>query len=250
MLEALMAVIAEPLPEKDVPVIAPAENSPEAPRRTIIEAPLAVAAVVLAFAIVPEAMLEALIADKATPFPETEVNVPALAVKLPLESRWTMVEAPLAEAAVVLALAMVPDEMLEALIADKVAPLPLNVAVTIFAPKLPSASLRTIVFALLAVLPVVRALAIVPLVMFEALIAVRATPLPDTLVNEPVVPLKVVAFDVVAVMTLPAKDPLESRNTIVLAPLAEAAVVLPLAKVPTEMLEALIETLAALVSCP
>jgi hypothetical protein len=85
--EALIAVIAAPLPEKDVPVIAPAANSPEAPRRTIVEAPLAAEAVVLAFAIVPEAMLEALIAVRPTPFPETEVNVPALAVKLPPESR-------------------------------------------------------------------------------------------------------------------------------------------------------------------
>ena len=84
---ALIAVRAEPLPEKDVPVIAPAANSPEAPRRTIVEAPLAVAAVVLAFAIVPEAMLEALIAVKATPLPEIEVNVPELAIKLPLASR-------------------------------------------------------------------------------------------------------------------------------------------------------------------
>jgi hypothetical protein len=250
ILEALIAVMAEPLPEKESPVIAPAENSPEAPRRTIVEAPLAVAAVVLAFAIVPEAMLEALIADKATPLPEIEVNVPALAVKLPLESRATIVEAPLAEAAVVRALSIVPLEMFEALIAESVAPLPLNVAVTIFAPKLPFASRRTIVLALLAVLPVVRALSSVPEVTLEALIAVKATPLPDTLVNAPVVPLKVVALDVVAVMVLAVKSPLESRNTIVLAPLAEAAVVLPLAKVPTVMLEALIDTLAALVSWP
>jgi hypothetical protein len=246
--EALIAVIAEPLPEKDVPVIAPAANSPEAPRSTIVLAPLLEEAVVLALAIVPEEMLEALIAVKAEPFPDTEVKVPAFAVKLPDESRATIVLAPLAEAAVVLALAIVPDEMLEALIADKVAPLPLNVAVIILAPKLPSASRRTIVLALLAVLPVVRALAIVPLDMFEALMAVRATPLPDTLVNAPVVPLKVVALDVVAVMVLAVKSPLESRATIVDAPLAEAAVVLALAKVPTVILEALIATLAALVS--
>jgi hypothetical protein len=62
--EALIAVMEAPLPEKDVPVIAPAANDPDASRRTIVEAPLAVAAVVLAFAIVPEAMLEALIAVK------------------------------------------------------------------------------------------------------------------------------------------------------------------------------------------
>ena len=193
-------------------------------------------------------MLDALIADKATPLPEIELAVISPALKLPDESRRTIVEAPLAEAAVVLALAMVPDEMLLALIAESVAPLPLNVAVTILAPKLPSASRRTIVLALLAVLPVVRALSSVPEVTLEALIAVKATPLPDTLVNAPVVPLKVVALDVVAVMVLAVKSPLESRNTIVLAPFAEAAVVLSLAKVPTEILDALIETLAALVN--
>jgi hypothetical protein len=138
--------------------------------------------------------------------------------------------------------------MFEALIADSVAPLPLNVAVITLAPKLPEASLRTNVFALFAVLPVVRALAIVPEAMFEALIAVKATPLPDTEPNAPVVPLKVVALEVVAVIVLAVNDPVESRNTIVLAPLAEAAVVLSLAKVPTDILEALIDTLAALVN--
>jgi hypothetical protein len=248
ILLALIAVRAEPLPEKDVPVIAPAANSPEAPRRTIVEAPLLEEAVVLAFAIVPEAMLEALIPVTVAALPLSDTALTKLASKLPPESRNTMVEAPLAEAAEVRALAIVPLEMFEALIADKVAPLPLNVAVTIFAPKLPSASRRTIVLALLAVLPVVRALSKVPEVTLEALIAVKATPLPETLVNAPVVPLKVVALDVVAVMVLAVKSPLESRNTIVLAPLAEAAVVLPLAKVPTEILEALIATLAALVS--
>jgi hypothetical protein len=138
--------------------------------------------------------------------------------------------------------------MLEALIADKVAPLPLNVAVTILAPKLPSASRRTIVLALLAVLPVVRALSKVPEVTLEALIAVKATPLPVMLVKLPVVPLKVVALDVVAVITLAAKEPLMSLDTIVFAPLASEAVVLALAKVPTVILEALMATLAALVS--
>jgi hypothetical protein len=140
--------------------------------------------------------------------------------------------------------------MLEALIAESVAPLPLNVAVIMLAPKLPFASRTTIVDALFASEAVVRALAIVPLEILDALIAVSATPLPDTLVNEPVVPLKVVALDVVAVITLAAKEPLASRDTIVEAPLASEAVVLPLAKVPTEILEALIDTLAALVSCP
>jgi hypothetical protein len=68
ILEALIADNPEPSA-----VITPAENSPDAPRRTIVEAPLAVAAVVLALSIVPEVMLEALIADKATPLPEIEL---------------------------------------------------------------------------------------------------------------------------------------------------------------------------------
>jgi hypothetical protein len=151
---------------------------------------------------------------------------------------------------VVLALAIVPDEIFDALIADKVAPLPLNVAVIMFALKLPLESRATIVEALFASEAVVLALAIVPLEIFDALIAVSATPLPDTLVNEPVVPLKVVALDVVAVMTFAVKLPFVSRATIVLAPLAELAVVLALANVPTEILEALIDTFAALVIWP
>jgi hypothetical protein len=185
MFEALMPLIAAPLPEKDSPVIAPAANSPLAPRRTIVAPTLLELAVVLALSIVPEVMLEALIAVKATPLPKTVVNVPTLAAKEPSESRATIVEAPLAEAAEVLALSKVPEEML------------------------------------------------------EALMAVRAMPLPDTFVKAPVVPLKVVALDVVAVITLPAKDPSASRNTIVEAPLAEAAVVNELPIVPLEILEAL-----------
>jgi hypothetical protein len=158
--------------------------------------------------------------------------------------------APLADAAVVLALAIVPLDMLLALIADKPAALPLNVAVTILAPKLPSASRRTRVFALLEVLPVVRALAIVPLEILLALIAEIADPLPETLVNEPVVPLKVVAFDVVAVIVLAANDPVESRNTMVFAPFDAEAVVLALSKVPSVIAEALMGAFAAAVSCP
>jgi hypothetical protein len=55
---------------------------------------------------------------------------------------------------------------------------------------------------------------------------------------------------VVAVMVLAVNDPVESLSTIVLAPLAEAAVVLSLANVPSVILDALIETFAALVNCP
>ena len=116
MLEALIAVSAIPLPEIDTDVIAPALNSPEVPRSTIVEAPFAVAAVVRAFATVPDDRFEALIPVKPPPAPLTVVNVPTLAVNDPLASLATIVEAPLAEAAVVRALAIVPDEMFEALI--------------------------------------------------------------------------------------------------------------------------------------
>ena len=80
----------------------------------------------------------------------------------------------------------------------------------------------------------------VPLVMFEALIAVKATPLPEILV----------AFTVVAVTTLALNDPVESRNTMVLAPFEVDAVVLSFDKVPTVMLDTLIAELEAEVNCP
>jgi len=74
---------------------------------------------------------------------------------------------------------MVPDEMLLALIAVIAVPSPLNEeAVMTLDPKFPEASRSTIVLALFDVLPVVRALAMVPLVMFEALMSVKATALP------------------------------------------------------------------------
>jgi hypothetical protein len=86
MLEALIAVIAEPSPDKDEPVIAPAANSPEAPRRTIVEEPLLEEAVVLAFAIVPEETLDALIFEPPDRSPITAA-VTVFAAKLPPESR-------------------------------------------------------------------------------------------------------------------------------------------------------------------
>jgi hypothetical protein len=188
--EALMPLIAAPLPVNEAAFIAPASNSPLAPRRTIVAPTLLELAVVLALSIVPEVMLEALIAVKAIPLPETAVNEPdvpeiTLPAKEPSESRATIVEAPLAEAAVVLALSKVPEEML------------------------------------------------------EALMAVKAIPLPDTFVKAPVVPLKVVALDVVAFTTLAVKLPFVSRSTIVLAPLAKSAVVNAFEIVPLLMLEAL-----------
>ena len=62
MLEAFRAVNPDPSPLTDETVIAPAENSPEAPRATIVLAPLELEAVVRAFAIVPVLITEALIA--------------------------------------------------------------------------------------------------------------------------------------------------------------------------------------------
>jgi hypothetical protein len=195
-------------------------------------------------------MLDALILVRPEPEPAT-LAVIVLAEKLPPESRWTMVDALLAESAVVRALAMVPEEMFEALIALMPEPSPIKFeAVTLPAVNAPLASRKTKVDALLAELPVVKALLIVPLVMFEALILVTVAPLPDMLVNVPVVADTLVAFTSVAVMMLAVNDPLASRATIVEAPLAELAVVLAFASVPTEMLDALIETLAALVIWP
>ena len=57
-----MAVIDAPLPEKLLAFTTLAEKDPLVSRSTIVEAPLAEEAVVLAFEIVPVEMLEALIA--------------------------------------------------------------------------------------------------------------------------------------------------------------------------------------------
>jgi hypothetical protein len=119
--DALSAVIAEPFA-----VITPAENSPLAPRATMVEAPLADDAVVLAFASVPAEILFALIPVTADPSPlKVAVIVPA--ANSPLAPRATIVLAPLAEEAVVLALAKVPLEMFDAFRLVMFAPL--NVAV-------------------------------------------------------------------------------------------------------------------------
>jgi len=124
------SVIVKLAVEKEPPVTILPANEPFESLATMVEAPFAEAAVVRAFATVPLEMLEALIAVKATPLPETLVKVPVaavntLAAKEPLESLATMVEAPLADAAVVLAFEMVPDEMFDALMSDNPAPLPL-----------------------------------------------------------------------------------------------------------------------------
>jgi hypothetical protein len=174
---------------------------------------------------VPDERFEALIAVNATPLPEIEVEVIAPALNSPEAPRATIVDAPLAEAAVVAELGILVKD----------APEPLNVVAVITLPAKDPAALReTIVLAPLASEAVVLALAIVPLVMFDALIAVRDTPLPDILVNVPVVP----------VITFPAKEPLASRTTIVEAPLAEVAEVLALSKVPVVIAVALIAVIA------
>jgi hypothetical protein len=186
--DALIAVSATPLPDIDVVVMAFAVKFPEESRATIVEAPLALSAVVLALTMVPLDIFEALIAVNAIPLPETEVKVPVVAVttlaaKLPLASLATIVEAPLAEAAVVLAFEMVPLDILLALISVKPAPLPLCAPVTVtnvptFPAKDPLESLATMVDAPFAEAAVVLALAIVPAEIFEALMLVIVKPAP------------------------------------------------------------------------
>jgi hypothetical protein len=162
-------------------------------------------------ATVPDERFEALIPVKPPPAPLTVVNVPTFAVNDPLASRATIVEAPLAEAAVVAELGMLvspePDPVNEAPV----------IAPAVNSPEVPR---RTIVDAPLAVAAVVRAFATVPVVTFEPLIALIAEPL--------------------AVMMFAVNEPLASLETIVLAPLASDAVVLALAIVPLDMFEALI----------
>ena len=119
------------------------------PRKNVVL--LAVPEARRAVATVPELILEALIAVKAEPLPDIEVKVPALAVKLPDESRKTIVLAPLAEAAVVKPLPIVPLVIFEALIAVNADPL----AVMMLAVKLPLASLATMVEAPLELFAVV-----------------------------------------------------------------------------------------------
>jgi hypothetical protein len=137
-------------------------------------------------------MLEALIPVIAEPSPDTLVKAPVVAetfveltsvalipvavttlpAKEPLESLATIVEAPLAEAAVVAELGILV----------KLAPEPLNkVAVTALPEKEPFASRATIVDAPLAAAAVVNAFEMVPLVILEALILVSVDPLPAIL---------------------------------------------------------------------
>jgi len=228
------------LPDKVVNVPAFAVNEPLESLATIVDAPLEEAAVVRALSIVPDEMFEALIPLIAAPLPVNEAALIAPASNSPVAPRKTIVAPTLAEFAEVRALAIVPEEMLEALIPVSAAPFPEKlVAFTTLAEKEPSVSRETIVEAPLEEVAVVRALAIVPEEMLEALIPVRATPLPETLVNTPLVADTLEELTSVAVTTFPANDPLVSRRTIVLAPLLEEAVVLALSKVPVVTLEAL-----------
>ena len=91
---------------------------------------------------------------------------------------------------------------------------PVNAAVIVPALKLPEASRATMVDAPLIEAAVVRAFANVPVDILEAFSVVTLAPLPFK------VPIKFVADTLAAV-----KLPEASRATIVLAPLAEAAVV-------------------------
>jgi hypothetical protein len=75
--------------------------------------------------------------------------------------------------------------------------------------------------------------------MLEALIFVTPAPLPEIFVNTPFVAETLAELTSVAFTTFPVNDPLESRATIVEAPLAEAAVVNAFEIVPLLMLEAL-----------
>ena len=227
MASAFKEVRDAPEPLK-VAVIVPAENSPLAPRATIVEAPLDEDAVVLALATVPLDIFEPLIDVTAEPSPlNVAVIVPA--ENSPLAPRATIVEAPLAEAAVVLALAIVPLDILFALILVTFAPEPLSVPIKLVAEtfrpvKSPLASRRTSVLAPFDAEPVVRAFAIVPADMASAFKEVNEAPDPE---ND------------VPVIAPAANSPLAPRRTNVAAPLDAEPVVLALAIVPLDMFEAL-----------
>jgi hypothetical protein len=159
---------------------------PEASRATIVLAPLELEAVVLAFARVPELILDALIEVSADP-----LAVMTFAVKFPDASLDTMVFAPFDDEAVVLAFASVPLEIFDALMELTFAPEPFNVpmkfvAETLRPVKSPDPSRETMVLAPLALEAVVRSLDKVPVLITLAFIAVtlRFTspdPLKDTL---------------------------------------------------------------------
>jgi hypothetical protein len=240
MFDALMSVSATPLPEilvkvPVVPVMTLPANEPLESLATMVDAPFAEFAVVLSLATVPVVTFEPLIADRFEPSPIKNEPVIAPAANSPDVPRRTRVDAPLAELPVVNALLIVPLVMLEALMLVAEAAFPeIEFAVITLALNDPLPSRKTSVSAVAVVVPVVLAFAIVPEAILDALIPVRAAPLPDTEVNVPVVP----------VITFPAKEPSASRTTRVEAPLAEEALVLALSKVPVVIDEALMSVIA------
>lgn len=123
-------------------------------------------------------------------------------------------------------MAIVPDVIASALRPVSDAPDPANeLAVIMSAAKSPLASRRTMVFAPLTEDAVVRSLLTVPEEIDDPFRLVSDAPDP---LNED------------AVIVLPAKFPEASRDTIVLAPLADDAEVRALSSVPEEMFDALI----------
>jgi hypothetical protein len=108
-------------PLKVVAVMVAAVKLPEASRATIVLAPLDELAVVRALATVPVDIAVPFKAVIKDPSPVNVVAVILAAAKLPEASRATIVEAPFVAAAVVLALANVPDVIFDALVVSVVA---------------------------------------------------------------------------------------------------------------------------------
>lgn len=186
--EALREVNDEPEPLNVVAVIVAAVKLPDASLATIVDAPFEDEAVVLALAIVPAVIASALSEVRDVPLPLKDVPVIAAAAKLPEASRKTSVLAPLDADPVVLALAIVPEEIASALIEVRDAPEPLKVVAVIIAPaKLPEASRDTMVDAPLLDEAEVRALSKVPLLILEAFRLVILAPENDA-VADPVPP--------------------------------------------------------------
>jgi len=215
MLFASTSVTPEPLPTKVALTVVAfttlVVNDPEASLETMVDAPLEDDAVVLAFATVPDEILEPFSAVKAEPSPENDVPVIAPAAKAPEASLETIVDAPFDDDALVLAFAKVPDVICDASSEVKPEPFPvIVVALITFAAKFPLASLDTIADGVFVDVAVVRPLSKVPDVTCEAFNDVSDEPSPDI---------------EVAVIAPALKAPAASLETMVDAPLADAAVV-------------------------
>ena len=102
-----MLVNDAPEPLNDVAVITPALNAPEASLETIVEAPFADAAEVLALSKLPEEMFDAFKDVKAEPSPENDDAVITPAANAPEASLETIVNEPLAVFAEVLSFVIV-----------------------------------------------------------------------------------------------------------------------------------------------